>query len=120
MPLKFFAARPVPLHLKGVVESELNSLEEQGIISPISCAIQASPVVWVKKSNGRYRMCVDFKATLNKNIKSDVYPLPTIEKISARIADSKYFAKIDSKSAYWQIALSDRAKELSIINTTKG
>ena len=52
MPLKFLAARHAPLHLKGVGESQLNSLEEQGIISPIRSATQASPVVWVKKSNG--------------------------------------------------------------------
>ena len=50
MPLKFLAARHAPLHLKGVGESQLNSLEEQGIISPIRSATQASPVVWVKKS----------------------------------------------------------------------
>ena len=104
MPLKFFAARPVPLHLKGVVESELNSLEEQGIISPISCVTQAIPVIWVKKSNGTYRMCVDFKVTLNKNIKSHSIRYLPLKKL-AHTADSKYFAKIDLKSAYWQITL---------------
>jgi len=119
-PLRFFRARPVPVHLKDKINLELDSLEKQGIITPVSCSTHASPVVWIKKSNGRFRLCVDFKATLNSNIKSDVYPLPTIDEISARIGDAKFFAKLDLKSAYWQIALSKEAKELSIINTNKG
>ena len=65
-------------------------------------------------------MCVDFKATLNENIQSDAYPMPTAEEIFAKIGDAKKFAKLDLKSAYSQIALDDQAKELSVINTSKG
>ena len=76
--------------------------------------------MWVKKASGRYRMCVDFKATLNANIQSDAYPLPTVEDVFARVGNACKFAKIDLKNAYWQIALDEKAKELSVINTHKG
>ena len=93
---------------------------KEGVISPVDHATHASPVVWVKKANGQYRMCVDFKATLNCNIQADAYPLPTSEEIFARVGNASKFAKIDLKSAYWQIALDDEARQLSIINTHKG
>ena len=119
-PMRFFKARNVPLHLKAMVDDELTSLEKQGIITPIKYSTHASPVVWVKKPDGGLRMCVDFKATLNGNIQSDAYPLPTVEEIFGRIGNATKFAKVDLKSAYWQIALDDETKKLSVINTTKG
>jgi len=119
-PMKFCKARGVPIHLKSQLDNEIDALERQGIISHVNSANFASPVVWVKKPNGRYRMCVDYKATLNKHIQSDAYPLPTAEEIFSQIGDAKYFAKVDLKSAYWQIALDQKAKKLSVINTHKG
>ena len=62
----------------------------------------ASPLVWVRKRNGRYRMCVDYKATLNKPIQSDAYP---VEEIFSRIGNAKF----ELKSAYWQIALDSQS-----------
>ena len=108
-PLKFCRARPVPIHCRELLDRELVSLERQGIISPVTCSKSASPVVWVKKQSGRFRMCVDFKATLNDNIKSDAYPVPTVEEVFSRIGKARRFAKVDLKSAYWQIELDDRA-----------
>ena len=118
--LRFCKARTVPVHLKEQLDEELSILERQGIISPLSYSKSASPVVWVRKPNGRYRMCVDFKATMNANIQSDAYPMPTVEEIFARIGNSCKFAKIDLTSAYSQIKLDEHAAELSVINTHKG
>ena len=118
--LRFCKARSVPVHLKDQLDDELSLLERQGIITPISFSKSASPVVWVRKPNGRYRMCIDFKATLNANIQSDAYPLPTVEEIFARIGNSCKFAKIDLTSAYSQIKLDEHAADLSVINTHRG
>ena len=118
--LKFCRARSIPVHLRDKIDNELECLQKQGVITSISHAKHASPVVWVKKADGRYRMCVDFKATLNSNIQSDAYPLPTVEEIFARIGRASKFARVDLKSAYWQIALDEKARELSVINTHRG
>ena len=118
--LKFCKARLVPINRKEAADHELEILECQGIISPLEYSQHASPVVWSKKKNGRYRMCVDFKATLNDNILMDSYPMPTAEEIFGHIGNASKFAKIDLTSAYSQIALNDEAKELSVINTHRG
>ena len=73
-PLKFCPARKVPIHVKELLDKELKELEAHGIITPIQFSSSCSPVVWVKKTNGRYRMCADYKGTLNTAIESDSYP----------------------------------------------
>lgn len=119
-PMKFCRARSVPYQIREKLDEELRILEKQGIISPVQFAQSASPVVWIKKPNDRYRLCVDFKATLNDNILSDAFPLPSFEEIIGRIEGSSKFAKIDLKSAYWQISLDDQARQHSVINTHRG
>lgn len=118
---RFCRARPVPLALESKVNDELERLERLGIISPVTGGVEnCSPVVWVRKSNDQLRCCADFKVHVNDKIKTDSYPIPNIETIFAKLKNAKVFAKIDLKSAYWQIELDEKAKELSIINTTKG
>ena len=112
--------RPVPLPMTDAVNNELHRLECQGIITPTSHFLWASPVVWVSKSDGSLRLCADFKGTLNPQILPDAYPLPSIEEIFSKLAGSIYFAKIDLQTAYSQVPLDENSRLLSVINTTKG
>ena len=118
--LKFCRARPVPIPMKEKIHKELDRLEKNGIITPVSSSRYASPVVWVAKKDGSLRMCADFKVHVNNSIKSDSYPLPTIESIFAGLENSKKFAKLDLKEAYWQVPLDKAARTICMINTTKG
>lgn len=119
-PLKFVKARKIPIHLKDQLDEELNRLQKLGIIEPSSFSNHASPVVWVKKDNGSYRMCVDYKATLNDNLQSDAYPMPSVEEIFSRIDKSVLFAKIDLTCAYWQIEFDEAAKKCLSSTLIKG
>ena len=118
--LKFCKARPVPLPLRNAVAQALLDLEERHIISPVSSSSVASPVVWVRKKNGTFRMCADFKIFLNDAICSDSYPIPTNEAIFAGLKGSTAFAKLDLKEAYWQVPLDKASREICTVNTTKG
>ena len=118
--MKFFPARRVPVHLKETINEELTRLQNQGVIVPVDHAQAASPVVWIRNPGGGYRICVDYKVSLNDKICSDAYPVPTMEDIFASLEGAKAFAKIDLKSAYWQIELDEEARKYSVINTTKG
>lgn len=119
---KFCRARPVPIALENAVGEELDRLERMGVITPITSGgvDNASPVVWVRKDDGSYRMCADFKVHVNSKIKSDAYPIPKIETIFSKLKNANKFAKLDLTSAYWQIELDEKAKKLSVINTSKG
>ncbi|KAI4473033.1 hypothetical protein M0804_015511 [Polistes exclamans] len=72
-----FSPRRLSFVEKNQVREIIGDLLERGIIRP-SESDYASPIVLVKKKNGKNRMCVDYRA-LNKVTISDRYPLPLIE-----------------------------------------
>lgn len=119
---RFCAARKVPLSMKQAVESEIQTLLTKGVIKPAPSGglKNCSPVVWVKKSNGRLRMCPDFKVHVNERICTESYPLPEMETMFEKLHGAKFFAKVDLSDAYWQIELEEDAQRLCAINTTCG
>ena len=65
-------------------------------------------------------MCADFKVHVNSAIKTDAYPLPSLETVFVGLTDAKVFARLDLKDAYWQIPLDKDSREVCTINTSKG
>ncbi|XP_072172595.1 uncharacterized protein [Diadema setosum] len=57
---------------------------------------------------------------LNSKTKSDSYPLPRIDDCIDRVGNAKYVSKFDLLKGYWQVPLSERAKELSAFVTPDG
>lgn len=117
---KFMKARPVPYALRPRVETELQRLEEQGILSKVEWSDWATPVVPVVKKNGAIRLCGDFKVTVNPVLHADQYPLPRIEDIFASLAGGQHFSKIDLAQAYLQMEMDAESKKFLTINTHKG
>jgi len=89
-----------------------------GVIEP-STSSWASPVCLVKKKDGTFRFCVDYRR-VNAVSKKDAYPIPDIQDALDNLRGSKYFATIDLLSGYWQIGMTDRAKERSAFCTRRG
>lgn len=117
---KFCKARPVPYALRDKVRQELQRLQDEGIISPVTHSRWATPIVLAPKPNGAIRICGDFKHTINSQSIADSYPIPKIEDIVAKLAGGKLFAKIDLKDAYLQLPLDAGTKEKLVINTPFG
>lgn len=72
------------------------------------------------KSNGKIRICADFKVTINGWLRTDHYPLPNPEDIFVKIAGSKVFSKLDLTAAYSQLKVGKGSPELLTVNTHKG
>ena len=117
---KFVKARPVPYALRPKIESELERMEAEGIVTPIQWREWATPIVPVVKPNGTVRICGDFKVTVNPQLKVDQYPLPLIDDIFASLAGGKKFSKIDLRSAYTQMKMTDNSKPMLTLNTHRG
>ena len=98
----------------------LDSLVEQGIISPVKFSSWAAPIVPVMKQDGTVRLCGDYKVSINHALQVDSYPIPRVEHLFASMSGGKYFSKLDLSQAYLQIPLDDSSKELVTINTHKG
>lgn len=110
----------MPYSLKPKVEEELQRLEKEGIIKPVTHCKWASPVVPVLKKNGQVCLCGDYKVTIKPVMKVDQYPLPRIQDIFASLAGGKKFSKIDLTQAYNQMEVDEATRELMTINTQKG
>ncbi|XP_072144400.1 uncharacterized protein [Dermacentor andersoni] len=117
---KFHKARSIPYALREKVETELDRLVDQGILSPIAHSEWAAPIVPVLKKDGSLRICGDFKITINAACITDQYPLPNIEDIFASLRGGSFFTTLDLKDAYNQLPLDEEARKLAVINTHKG
>ncbi|UYV79912.1 hypothetical protein LAZ67_18001028, partial [Cordylochernes scorpioides] len=113
-------ARSLPFSLKKKVETEIDCMVNEGILQPIEYANWAAPIVPVLKKDGSLRICGDFRCTANKAIELDKYPLPSIDEIISKLSGNTVFSSLDLSRAYLQVRLSEEAKRVVNINTTKG
>jgi len=100
------------------VSRQLQNLSDSGIIEP-SHSAWSSPVVLVRKKDGSWRFCVDYRK-LNSVTIQDAYPLPRIDESLDALAGSKYLSTLDLLSGYWQVPLSPDAQEKATFITRDG
>ena len=101
--------KKIPFHFADKVHAQLEDMAWEGIIRP-SNSPWCAPAVYVSKSSGEIRICVDF-VQLNKVTKKDSYPVPRSEGPQQKLAGKKIFSKLDLKSAYWQFPMETRSIE---------
>nr|GEZ60512.1 putative reverse transcriptase domain-containing protein [Tanacetum cinerariifolium] len=80
---------------------QLQELSEKGFIKPNSSPWGA-PVLFVKKKDGSFRMCIDYRE-LNKLTVKNRYPLPRIDDLFDQLQGSSVYSKIDLRSGYHQL-----------------
>lgn len=112
--------RRVPIALKGQVEQKLQQLLDSDIIERVNGASRwASPVVVIVKDNGQLRLCVDMRRA-NAAIRREIYPMPTIDDVLARLSKAKWFSRLDVREAYHQLELEEGSREITTFITHKG
>ncbi|KAJ0717250.1 putative nucleotidyltransferase, Ribonuclease H [Helianthus annuus] len=94
------------------LSTQLQELLEKGFIRPSSLPWGA-PVLFVKKKDGTFRMCIDYRE-LNKVTVKNRYPLPRINDLLDQLQGSSYYSKIDLRSGYHQL----RVREEDVSKTT--
>ena len=85
------------------LSSQLQELQDKGFIRP-SHSPWGAPVLFVKKKDGSFRMCIDYRE-LNKLTVKNRYPLPRIDNLFDQLQGARYFSKIDLRSGYHQLHL---------------
>ena len=78
-----------------------------------------APVLLVKKKDGTWRMCVDYRL-LNRITIKDRFPLPLIEDLLDRMLGSVVFSKIDLRSGFHQVAMDEESVARTAFITSEG
>ncbi|GJV68043.1 putative reverse transcriptase domain-containing protein [Tanacetum coccineum] len=92
--------RLAPSEMKELSE-QLKELSDKGFIRP-SSSPWGAPVLFVKKKDGSFWMCIDYRE-LNKLTVKNRYPLPRIDDLFDQLQGSSVYSKIDLRSGYHQL-----------------
>ena len=87
--------------MRAAVEHEIDKLVNADI-ARASTSPWASPVVMVRKKDGGWRMCVDYRR-LNSVTKFDCFPLPRLDEALDAFAGATVFSSLDLAMAYHQV-----------------
>ena len=112
--------RCVPVALKKPLKSELDSMVKRGVIVPVT-----EPTDWCsqisiqKKRTGKLRICLDPRR-LNKVLKRERYPLPTLDDVLPDLTTACVLSKVDLQNGYWHCSLDEQSSKLTTFITPYG
>ena len=90
----------------------------KGFITP-SQASFASPILFVQKSNGDLRFCVDYRK-LNEITKRNRYPLPLMDEVLARVQGCRYMTRLDVIAAFNKLRMDEGSEDYTTFATSLG
>ena len=122
-PFCVHTPRTIPFAYRDKLQKELQLLQSQGIIEPVTEPTEwcAPIVVAPKKDSDQIRMCVDL-SRLNRYVKRERYQSPTPAEAVADIAaeNAKVFTKLDALKGYHQCPLDEESQKLTTFITPFG
>lgn len=110
----YWLAEPEKQTVRGIVRELLDNSIIHESNSPY-----ASPILLVRKKNGEYRMCIDYRK-LNAITVKDKYPMPLIEDQIDKLGGNRYFTGLDLASGYYQVPIADDSIEKTAFVTPEG
>nr|GEX38940.1 putative reverse transcriptase domain-containing protein [Tanacetum cinerariifolium] len=100
------------------LSDQLKELSENGFIRP-SSSPWGAPVLFVKKKDGSFRMCIDYRE-LNKLPVKNRYPLSRIDDLFDQLQGSSVYMKIDLRSGYHQLRIREEDIPITAFRTRYG
>jgi len=94
--------------MQAIINEEVEKMLADDVIEP-SHSPWSSPIVLVKKKDGKHRFCIDFRR-VNDATHKDAYPLPQIPATLDKLRGARYLSTLDLKNGYWQVPLTPESR----------
>lgn len=102
-----------------VISKEVEEWLKAGIVRPVRYPTWISNPVLVKKCDGSWRMCIDFK-NLNSSCPKDYYPLPEIDWKIESVVGFQYKCFLDAYKGYYQVQMAEEDEEKTTFYSEQG
>jgi len=107
-----------PIAQLPLIDQQVEELIKNDIVEP-AASRWASNIVLVKKKDGSYRLCIDYRA-VNAVTYKDSYPLPHIDTYLGSMDGAVWFTTLDLRSGYHAIPIRKEDRDKTAFITRRG